>query len=275
MTHKYSLEHLTVLQCTPPELVYVAAEAGYDCVGLRTMPLGVSGEPECDIARNADLMRQTRRALETTGLSVSDVEVVKIAPWIDLRAYERSFAAAAELGVTDATASIWTPDFGYACASFDGLCALARPYGLRLNLEFVAIASVKTLADAVRILRCVDADNVGILLDMYHLHRAATDLAELDGLPAEWLHFCQLCDAPAAIPGSTDAVAEEVRGRRLYLGEGGIDVANILVHLPDIIYALEIPHLRRLEELGPLLYATRCLETARSYLSDPSGSTNQ
>ncbi len=263
----YSLEHLTLLGCTPPKLVHIAADAGYDHVGLRTMPLGVPGEPDCDVAANPALLRETQNALAATGLTVSDVEVVRIASGVDPRAYERGFAAAAELGATDVTTSIWTSDTAYARDAFDATCAVAKPYGLRLNVEFVAIAEVRTLAQAVDLLRSVDATNIGLLLDTYHVHRARTDVAELDGLPSEWFHYCQLCDAPAAIPASADAIREEVREHRLFLGEGRIDVAGILARLPDVTYALEIPNLARLEEAGPLEYARRCLSTAKAYFA--------
>ena len=267
VAHKFSLEHLTVLPFTPPELVHIAAEAGYEYVGLRTMPLGVAGEAECDIAHNGHLMRQTRQALSVTGLSVSDVEVVRIAADVDPLTYEPSFAAAAEIGAIDVTASVWTPDLACASDSFETLCQLARPYGLRINLEFVAAASVSTLAGVLRLLRLSESENIGVVLDMYHVHRAATNLAELDDVPTEWWHFYQLCDAPAASPCSPDAIREEMRERRLYLGEGGIDVAGILSHVPSAIYGLEIPNLTRLSELGPVGHATRCLETAKSYFA--------
>lgn len=263
----YSLEHLTVLSCTPSELVHVAADAGYDQVGLRTMPLGIPGEPECDLAANPPLLRETRKALAATGLTVSDVEVVRIESALDPRSYERGFAAAAELGATDVTTSVWTSDAAYARDAFDATCAVAKPYGLRLNIEFVAIAEVRTLAQAIELLRSVEATNIGLLLDTYHVHRARTDVAELDGLPSGWFHYYQLCDAPAAIPASANAIREEVREHRLFLGEGRIDVAGILAHLPDVTYALEIPNLARLEESGPLEYARRCLATAKAYFA--------
>lgn len=261
----YSLEHLTVLGCTPPELVHLAADAGYDQVGLRTMPLGVAGEAPSHVAADRALLRETQRALAATGLAVSDVEVVRIATSVDPRSYERDFAAAAELGATDVTASVWTADTVYARDAFDATCAIAKPYGLRLNVEFVAIADVRTLSQAVRLLRSVEATNVGLLLDTYHVHRAGTDLAELDSLPREWFHYCQLCDAPATIPTSPGAIREEVREHRLLLGEGDIDIRAMLARLPAVTYALEIPNRARLDEDGPLEYARRCLTTAKAY----------
>ena len=40
----FSLAHLTLLDVPPPELVRIAASSGYDYVGLRTIPLHLSGE---------------------------------------------------------------------------------------------------------------------------------------------------------------------------------------------------------------------------------------
>ena len=40
----YSLAHLTLINCTPAELVYVAARAGYDAVSPRFIPMNVPGE---------------------------------------------------------------------------------------------------------------------------------------------------------------------------------------------------------------------------------------
>ena len=44
MKHLYSLVHLTNISCPPPEMIRVAARAGYDAVSLRTIPMGLPGE---------------------------------------------------------------------------------------------------------------------------------------------------------------------------------------------------------------------------------------
>ena len=41
MSRSYSLAHVTVLGCPPPEAIGIAARCGYDFVGLRNMPLGL------------------------------------------------------------------------------------------------------------------------------------------------------------------------------------------------------------------------------------------
>ena len=46
-TGRYSLAHLTLIGCSAPELVYVAARAGYDAVSPRFIPQNVPGEFAC------------------------------------------------------------------------------------------------------------------------------------------------------------------------------------------------------------------------------------
>ena len=47
MQNQFSLAHLTILGCTPPEMTYIAARSGYDFVSLRLICMGVPGEAEC------------------------------------------------------------------------------------------------------------------------------------------------------------------------------------------------------------------------------------
>jgi hypothetical protein len=58
-----------------------------------------------------------------------------------------------------------------------------------------------------------------------------------------------------------------LRAERLYLGEGGIDVAGILRHIPQVPYSIELPHVARAKEWGYTEHAFRCLETAKAYLA--------
>ena len=65
MKHLYSLVHLTNISCPPPEMIRVAARAGYDAVSLRTIPMGLPGERPYDIATDPQLLRETRRMCRT------------------------------------------------------------------------------------------------------------------------------------------------------------------------------------------------------------------
>mgnify|MGYP003465836748 FL=1 len=58
-----------------------------------------------------------------------------------------------------------------------------------------------------------------------------------------------------------------MREARLYVGEGGIDIAGILAHIPHCVYSIELPNKVRHEEMGYAEHAARCLETLKAYLA--------
>ena len=267
MKHEFSLAHLTVMGCPPPEMIYVAARAGYDYVSLRTIFLGLPGEPNYGFAGNPELLRQTRRALADTGLKLHDIELARVKDGVDPRTYVPEFEIGAELGARAVLSSIWSADRAYYLDKFAEICDLAKPFGLTVDLESVPIAAVRDLAGAVDVLRTVNRDNAGLMVDTHHFHRARDKAADLAALPREWFHFAQICDASAEIPTDRDEMVHVLREARLYLGEGGIDVADILRHIPRVPYSIELPHLDRAHELGYAEHAFRCLESAKTYLA--------
>src|SRR4051794_12623268 len=93
---KYSLAQLTVLDASPPELIRIAAAAGYDFVGLRL--LEVTGGDAWPVATDARLMRDTKEALKSNGISVLDIELVRLTPDISIGDLRFTLDAAAELG---------------------------------------------------------------------------------------------------------------------------------------------------------------------------------
>jgi sugar phosphate isomerase/epimerase len=131
----------------------------------------------------------------------------------------------------------------------------------------VPIAAVRNLAQAVDVLTTIQRSNAGLMIDMHHIHRAGDDPTELRTLPREWFHFAHLCDAPAEIPTERQEMIRILREARLYVGEGGIDVARILENIPPCVYSIELPNKARHEEMGYAEHATRCLETLKAYLA--------
>lgn len=265
MAQQYSLAHLTVLGCAPPEMVYVAARAGYDFVSPRLIYMGLPGEPNYALADNPEMLRQTKRALADTGLAVHDIELARIHDDLDPSKYLPAIEVAAELGARAVLSSIWTDKRDYASEKFGELCDLAKPFGLTVDLEYVPIAGVRTLAGAVDVLRTAKRDNAGLMIDVHHFHRALDKPEDLDGLPREWFHFAHLCDAPVDIPGDPAEMTRILREARSYVGEGGIDIAAILGRLPEMVYSIELPHLARAKEFGYAEHAFRCLESAKAY----------
>ena len=262
---RFSLAHLTVLGCPPPEMTYIAARAGYDFVSFRTIYMGLAGEPNYDLAANKELLRQTRTALSTTGLKLLDIELARIADGVDPRKYVPALEVAAGLGAKHVVSSVWTSDRARATEAFAELCDLAKPFGLTVDLEFVTFAAGRNLKDVVDILRAARSVNCGVLVDTLHFSRSRVALEELDSVPREWFHFAHLCDAPSRIPDTNEELITTAREERLYPGEGGIDIAAIVNRMPPVPLSIELPHLARVRELGYAEHAARCLEASRAY----------
>ena len=267
MAKQFSLAHLTVLGCAPPEMTYIAARAGYDFVSIRPIYMGLPGEPNYALAENKELLRQTKKALAETGVKLHDIELARIYDGVDVKKYLPAMEVAAELGGRAVLSSIWTADRSFYIEKFAELCDLAKPFGLTVDLEYVPIASVYNLAGALDVLHAVKRDNAGLMLDTHHFHRAGDKLEELDRVPREWFHFAHLCDAPAEIPTEKEEMTRILREARLYCGEGGIDIASILNRIPEVPYSIELPNLARAKEMGYAEHAWRCLQAAKKYFN--------
>ena len=245
MTIQFSLAHLTVLGCPPPEMVYIAARAGYDFISPRLIFMGLPGEPNYALADNPQMLRQTKRALADTGVKVHDIELARIYDDMYPSKYLPAMEVAAELGARAVLSSVWTPNIDYATEKFAQLCDLAKPLGLTVDLEFVPISSIQNVRGAATLLRTINRSNAGLLVDMHHFHRGLDIPEALEGLPREWFHFAHLCDAQGEIPSDRTEMTRILREERLYLGEGGIDIAAILRRLPKMVYSIELPQVAR------------------------------
>ncbi|MCM3078292.1 sugar phosphate isomerase/epimerase family protein [Brevibacillus invocatus] len=265
MAKQFSLAYLTVLGCPPDEMIEIAARTGYDFVSLRPIYMGLPGEPNYSLADNKELMQKTKRALSDTGIKLLDIELARIYDGVDPKRYLPSMEAAAELGGRHVLSSIWTDDRNFAVERFAELCDLAKPLGLTVELEFVPIASVSTLAGVLDVLHTVKRDNAGVMLDMHHFHRSGDKVEDLDAIPREWFRFFHLCDAPVEIPTAKEEMTRILREARLYVGEGGIDIASVVNRIPEIPYSIELPNTKRSQELGYEEFARRCLESAKAY----------
>lgn len=269
MTQSWSLAYLTVPGCTPPEQIHIAAAAGYDCVGLRLIPLGVPGEPAVDPVAPT-LIRATRQALRDTGLRVLDVELARISRDLAPRDFVPAMAAAAELGARQMICSAWTNvrnDRAFIVERFAEICALAAPFGLTVNLEYPAFSRLTCLEDATDILRAARRPNQGLLDDTLYDHFTHGRAAALAALPRHWFNLLHLCDALRAVPETRDEMIRIAREDRLYPGDGIIDFAAITAALPPGPIAIELPNARHLAALGAEGHARACLAAARACLA--------
>lgn len=266
MKHDYSLAHLTVLSLTPPQVVDVAARAGYPYVGLRLTRV-TPAEPLYDLAHDRALMSETKARLAATGVKVLDVELFRMDPALEPESFIPVLDATAELGARHIIAQLPDPDRERAIARFARLCDLARPLGIFVSLEFPHWTETGNLAEATRVVRAANRSNGGILIDMLHFGRSDSSLDDLAALPREWLRFAHVCDATKEVPATMEGIIRTARDERLFPGEGGIDVRGILARMPqDIPYALEIPRMTLTRALGPAEVARLAVTVARSQL---------
>src|SRR5262245_34982269 len=221
MAHEFSLAHLTLLHCSPPDLIEIAARAGFDYVSLRPIPV-TPNEPKHPLGEDKNLLKRTKAALADTGLKLLDIELARILPDVNPRVYLPAFEAAAELGGRHVLSSGWTPDRSYVIERFAEICDLAKPFGLTVVFEFVTFGAMGTLADAIRIVKGAGRDNGGICIDTLHFFRSNTSLSELDTVPPTLFRFMQLCDATKETPASIEEMIFTARADRRFVGEGGL-----------------------------------------------------
>jgi sugar phosphate isomerase/epimerase len=274
MTSRFrlSLAHATLLETSPPDLVRIAAATGYEFVGLRLIPMGRLAEPRHALAEHPEYLRETKRTMADTGVRCLDVEVAQIKEGTDPRSYLPALEAVAELGGRFVLTNVYTPDRQFAEDGVAALCDLVEPLGLTIALEFVSFSNVATVEQAVEIVRNCLRENAAILVDALHFHSAGERADHLSRIPAHLIHYVHLCDGPREVPASADGRRRIAREGRLLPGEGGIDVAGLVRHLPaGIVYAVEAPNPARSAELGAEAYArlafemtSGCLESARA-----------
>lgn len=129
----FSLASLTVLELSPPQMVEVAAKAGYSHVGLRLVP-ATPQEHHFPLVADADLRRQTLARLRDTGVRVLDVEILRLKPQTRIKDFESVLAVGAEFAASELLVAGNDPDEARMTDNFAALCDLAAQYGLHPHL---------------------------------------------------------------------------------------------------------------------------------------------
>lgn len=258
MTRTISLAALSVIECAPPDLVTVAAEAGFNAVGLRLLPARPTDVRQ-PIIGDTPMRRETLKRLQDTGTSVLDIEVIWFQPEMNPANHEPMFETGAVLGAKRVLVASGDPDEGRMAENLATLCDMARPYGLSLDIEFIKWTPLTGLDMALRILAKADKPNSGVLIDCLHAARAGVTPEMMSQIDPKRLGYFQLCDAPAETPAD---LMHEARFDRLAPGEGGLPLREIIAALPrDLAISVETPlmvsGLSPLERARVLYQATR------------------
>ena len=116
-------------------------------------------------------------------------------------------------------------DSGRAAADLAELADLARRQGMRVGYEALAWGRwVKDWTAAWEIVRAADRDNLGIVLDSFHICSRGNPIEPIAALPAEKIALVQVADAPALV---MDPLSLS-RHYRCYPGQGDYPIVDYL-----------------------------------------------
>lgn len=264
----FSLASLTVLELSPPDMVEVAARAGYSHVGLRLVP-ATPQEHHFALVADAELRRQTLARLRDTGIGVLDVEILRLKPETVVADFERILAVGAEFGASELLVAGNDPDEQRMTEHFAELCDLAAPYGLHPHLEFMPWTDARNLEQAVRIVDRAGRENGAVLVDAFHFDRSASRLEDLTNVAPSRLRYAQLCDVAGPRPADMAEILRQARYERRFPGDGDCDLPGLLRCLPtNLPLSLEIPTVHLLEQgVSGLVRAQMALDKTRDLLA--------
>lgn len=119
-------------------------------------------------------------------------------------------------------------DRGHWAAKFAELAAQATEAGTRLGIEFFPWSNIKTLQDGLALVEDAEDDTAGVVIDVWHIERAHTPVADLASVPLHRIVGVELNDADPQVVGT---LFEDTVHRRRYCGEGAFDLKGIITAL--------------------------------------------
>jgi len=239
-----SLAHLTVLDTSPPELVEVAAAAGFRSIGIRLTATPSVGVPPYDILRDGPVLRETLSRLAATGVSVLDTEFLRFEPDQPVGVPEGFLEISARLGARNVLVMSAEPEEARTLDRFGDLCDRAAAYGLQVCLEFAIYTGVRTLAHAAEMVARSKRPNASVLIDALHFSRSGGLPAHVAQVDPALLRYAQICDAGPDMPrpDDTPSLIREARTGRLLPGEGVLPLRELVAALPPgLPLAIEAP----------------------------------
>lgn len=246
------LAHLTMLTLSPPELVEVAARAGYDFVGVRVKP-ATAGEYQYPMEPGSPMSRETLRRLDDNGLEVRDVEFLSVGADTGPEDWKPALDAGAALGARTLSVVGADPDLTRLTDTLAALAADAVPLGITPTIEPISYQPVRTVATAAEI---TSGAGAAVLIDALHLQRGGNTPEDVRALDPDLVPCLQLCDGPLQAPQHIDVPAElplgmqadgsvlqvESRVQRHAVGEGQLPLAELIAAAPrGIPLSVEAP----------------------------------
>ncbi|MDR7300202.1 sugar phosphate isomerase/epimerase family protein [Haloactinomyces albus] len=278
-TTPIGIAHLTLLHCSPPRLVEIAAETGFDFVGLRISP-ATPGESPYPMAGPDSMLAETCTRLRETGVHVRDVEVFTLDGTTTKQQWEPVLEVGARLGATHLNVIAADEDLPRLTATLAELTEEAAAYNIRPALEPITYRTVHSVPVAADI---ATRTGSAICLDALHFHRFGGTVEQLRALDPDLLPYVQLCDAPLREPSnlprpqhmplgqSTDGsdLQLESRAVRGLPGAGELPLHELVAALPaNTPISVEAPAVDLATELGDEEFARRARKAVSPYIGN-------
>jgi sugar phosphate isomerase/epimerase len=261
------LDHLTIVDTDPLQLIRTASDTGFGAVGLFLHALEVLPlMPMFDLVADRRLRREVVGLLADTGQTVDLAYPFTLTGRTRVTDLAPAMECAAALGARAVNVLIYDGDRSRRTDSLAQAVALAASLGLSVALEFFPGSRIPSLPEALEQVAAVAASGpVGVNVDLLHLVRSGGRVEEVAGAPAGAITFAQMCDGLLAAP--PDAAIEASSGRMLP-GSGQFDVSGFLAALPpQCPVSVEVPRDRLVSKgVPPVARAQQAWDAAGPFL---------
>ncbi|WP_347108433.1 FAD-dependent oxidoreductase [Paenarthrobacter sp. S56] len=256
-TRRLGLAQLSLLATAPPDLVTIAAKAGFDFIGARVRPVTATERPY-DLQPGSPMLHETLLRMADTGVTVEDIEFLLLdgsglQTGVDQRqAWLHMMEAGEALGASTLTVACADPDLDRFADHLAQMTQDGKAYGIMPTLEPIAYQAVRSIPQAVDLARRAGCN---IVVDALHYSRFGGALEELEAA-AHLVPLVQLCDGPATRPPTREGLVTESRSERGVPGEGDFDLRAILSAFPaHTPVSVETPSSSRVASIGELAWA--------------------
>tara|TARA_B100000214_G_scaffold374976_1_gene359453 strand:+ start:1276 stop:2073 length:798 start_codon:yes stop_codon:yes gene_type:complete len=218
------------LMTNPTRFVEVTAAAGWRATG-------VWFDPE---SWSATTSREVKKRIDDSGIEAVDMEVIRLGKSIDEG--KALIEAACEIGAKNALVVSSLSSSEETADQLSHLCSLAKEGGVNVCLEFMKFTSVKSLSDALDIIRLVDAHNIGILLDLLHVDRSGTSFNAIEACDPNLFPYAQWCDGTAQPVGWSDSeLMTDALDDRLIPAHGNLNALEFeSLFNADVPFSIEV-----------------------------------
>lgn len=255
----YGLAPLSLLGTEPAELIRLAAQVGFDFVGLRILPV-TSAEADLNLLPNSTRLAEVLTVLGDHEMPVMDIEFLALDGTLDRNAWLPVLESGARLGAASVTAAGCDHDSTRLTDTVLELAQDCREHDLRLNLEPISYQPMNSIPAAAALAGQADC---WWLPDTLHLNRFGGTAGQL-AQHSDRVGMLQLCDGPVQRPATREDLVEESRGKRGVPGHGEFDLVSLIQAVPlEIPLSAEVPDPRRRAEIGDRAWAQELLDSLK------------